>query len=192
MARSVTGPRASSLDGAAFVEWRVTAPRADGRLRSEHDRARPAEGPETRGQHRSRRRARDPRLARQPDRRGRGRARRRHVRPRGRAQRRVHRAFEAVELRDGGDRYGGKGVQQGGRRGAGHHRPGAGRLRGQRAAADRPGAASTSTARRTRPGSAPTRSSASRSRSRRPPRAAPNCRCSATSAAQAPTCCRCR
>ena len=58
-------------------------------------------------------------------------------------------AFEAVELRDGGERYGGKGVRKRGRRRARHDRPGAGRLRGQRAAPDRPGAASTSTAPRT-------------------------------------------
>ena len=43
------------------------------------------------GQHRSRRRPRDPRLARQPHRRGRGRPRRRHHRPRRRALRRLHR-----------------------------------------------------------------------------------------------------
>ena len=46
-------------------------------------------------------------------------------------------AFEAVELRDGGERYGGKGVQKAVNRGARHDRPGAGRLRGQRAAARR-------------------------------------------------------
>ena len=39
--------------------------------------------------------------------------------------------FEAVELRDGGERYGGKGVTQGGQCRPGHHRPRDRRLRGQ-------------------------------------------------------------
>ena len=46
-----------------------------------------------RGQHRSRRRPRDPRLARQPHRRGRGRPRRRHARAGGGSQRRVDRGL---------------------------------------------------------------------------------------------------
>ena len=70
-----------------------------------------------RGRDRSRRRPRDPRLPWQPHRRGRGRPRRRHHRPRRRPLRRVDTAqFEAVELRDGGERYGWQGRRQGRRR----------------------------------------------------------------------------
>ena len=59
--------------------------------------------------------------------------------------------FEAVELRDGDKkRYGGKGVEKAVIARPRRDRPRAGRLRGQRAAPRRPGAASTSTARRTR------------------------------------------
>ena len=49
-------------------------------------------------------------------------------------------AFEAVELRDGDSRYGGKGVTQAVARGPRRDRPGPARHRGQRAAARRPGA----------------------------------------------------
>ena len=52
----------------------------------------------------------DPRLARQPDRRGRRRARVRRVRPRRRALGASTGVHEAVELRDGGSEWGGKGV----------------------------------------------------------------------------------
>ncbi len=50
-------------------------------------------------------------------------------------------AFEAVELRDGGEALRRQGRQQGGRRRPRRDRPGAGRLRGLRAAARRPAAA---------------------------------------------------
>ena len=70
-----------------------------------------------RGSHRSRRRPRDPRLARQPHRRGRGAPRRRRPSPaRPCPSGASTGAFEAVELRDGGDRYVGKGVQKAVRR----------------------------------------------------------------------------
>ena len=101
-------------------------------------------------------------------------------------------AFEAVELRDGDDRYGGKGVEKavaavlGGDRRRDH------RLRGDRAAAASTRRSSTSTALPTRAGSVPTRSSASHSQSHGRPPSRRACRCSATSAAPTPTCCRCR
>ena len=93
-----------------------------------------------RGQHRRRRRAGDPRLARKPHRGGRGRPRRRDDRPGRRAQRRLHR-----RLRGGGAARRRRalrrqGRDQGRRRRPRRHRPRAGRLRGQRAAADRPAA----------------------------------------------------
>ena len=101
-------------------------------------------------------------------------------------------AFEAVERRDDDPkRYGGKGVTKAVDAVLEELHP--------RCSASRPPSSawstrrcSTWTARPTRPASAPTRSSASRSRSpaRRPTR--PGCRCSATSAARTPTCCRCR
>ena len=61
--------------------------------------------------HRTRRRPRDPRLARQPDRRGRGRPRLGRVGPAAVPSGASTGQHEAVELRDGGDRYGGKGVR---------------------------------------------------------------------------------
>ena len=97
--------------------------------------------------------------------------------------------FEAVELRDGGDRFGGKGVLDA-----------VGHIDGEIAdailgldAADqrdrRPGPASTSTAPTTRPASAPTPSSASPSPWPTPRPRSGACRCSATSAGPTPTCC---
>ncbi len=81
-------------------------------------------------------------------------------------------AFEAVELRDGGDRYLGKGVQKAVDARDPDPRPDGRGPRRRRPAAGRPGDARRSTARPTRPSSAPTRSSASRWRSpaRRPTR----------------------
>ncbi len=49
-------------------------------------------------------------------------------------------AFEAVEMRDGGERYGGKGVESAVAVGHRRDRPGDRRLRSDRAAAGRPGA----------------------------------------------------
>ena len=57
-------------------------------------------------------RPRDPRQPRQPDRRGRCRAREWNQRPRGRPSGASTGAHEAVELRDGGKRYLGKGVRK--------------------------------------------------------------------------------
>ena len=101
-------------------------------------------------------------------------------------------AFEAVELRDGGDRYGGKGVEK-----AVDARPPDRSARRSRASTPTTSGSSTrrcstSTARPTRPSSAPTRSSASRSPSPGPPRTRAGLPLSATSAAPTPTCCRCR
>ena len=100
--------------------------------------------------------------------------------------------FEATELRDGGDAWGGKGVTQA-----------VGNVNGEiaeavrgRDALDQQGLDralieldGTTTSR----GSAPTRSSASRSpRRARPRRRRSASRCGATSAATRRTCCRCR
>ena len=101
-------------------------------------------------------------------------------------------AFEAVELRDGGDRYLGKGVQKAVDAVIEKIGPAIEGLDADDQRADRPGDDSTSTARPTRPTSAPTPSSASRSPSPRPRPSRPACRCSATSAGPTPTCCRCR
>ena len=100
--------------------------------------------------------------------------------------------FEATELRDGGDAYGGKGVTQAvanvngeiadAVRGLRRARPERARPR-----ADRPRRHAT-----TRRASAPTRSSASRSPPRARRRRRSTCRCGATSAARRPACCRCR
>jgi enolase len=98
-------------------------------------------------------------------------------------------AFEAVELRDGGDRYAGKGVLKAVDAVLDVIGP---ELVGLEASEQRLVDPATSTAPTTRPSSAPTRSSASRSRWPRPPRTPPTCRCSATSADPTPTCCRCR
>ena len=101
-------------------------------------------------------------------------------------------AFEAVELRDGDEPLPRQGRREGRRRGPRRDRPRAGRLRGRPSSGWSTRRCSTSTARPTRPSSAPTRSSASRSPWPRPPPSRPTCRCSATSAAPTRTCCRCR
>jgi hypothetical protein len=98
--------------------------------------------------------------------------------------------FEAVELRDGGDRYGGKGVLTA-----------VGNVNGEIADAvegldaldqrivdrliDLDGTDNKAA-------SAPTPSSACRWPWPRPPPTSWSCRCTATSAAPTPTCCRCR
>ena len=99
---------------------------------------------------------------------------------------------EAVELRDGGAAWGGKGttaavanvngVLRAAVLGTGRAGPGRRRRRPDRAA----------TARRTRAGSAPTRSSASRSPNAKAPRPTPASRSTATSAATARARCPCR
>ena len=101
-------------------------------------------------------------------------------------------AHEAVELRDGGDRFGGKGVLAA----VGHVN---GEIRdailGLDAADQRARStvhSSPSTGPRTRAASVPTRSSASPSRPRRPSPRNAACRCTATSAARTRTCSRCR
>ena len=100
--------------------------------------------------------------------------------------------FEATELRDGGDAYGGKGVTRA-----------VGNVNGEIAEAVRGSDALDQAGPRPRPDRrstgpttsrawAPTRSSASRSPPRaRPPRRSA-CRCGATSAARRRTCCPCR
>ena len=79
-------------------------------------------------------------------------------------------AFEAVELRDGGDRYGGKGVAEGRRRRGPDRSARRSRASTPTTSASSTRRCSTSTARPTRPSSAPTRSSASRSPSPARPR----------------------
>ena len=102
-------------------------------------------------------------------------------------------AFEAVELRDGGERgTAARACSKAVDAVLDADRPRAGRLRGVRAAARRPAAARPRRHAQQGASSAPTRSSASRSRSPGPPPTPPTCRCSATSAAPTPTCCRCR
>ena len=145
-----------------------------------------------RGIHRSRRRPRDPRLARQPHRRGRGRPRRRFVRAGGGAQRRVHR-----RLRGGRAARRRRPLRRQGRRQGGRGRDPDRSGPPSRASTPTTSAWSTrrcssSTAPPTRPSSAPTPSSASRSPSPAPPPTRPACRSTATSAARTPTCCRCR
>ena len=100
-------------------------------------------------------------------------------------------AHEAVELRDGGERYGGKGVQTA--VGTSTARSPT-RSTGLDALDQRPStrADSTSTAPPTRAASAPTPSSACRWPWPRPPPTSSSCRCTATSAAPTPTCCPCR
>ena len=100
-------------------------------------------------------------------------------------------AFEAVELRDGGSRFGGKGVQ-----------PAVANVNGEIAdqvvgldALDQrlvDQACSTSTAPTTRAASAPTPSWACPWPSPTPPPPTSSCRSTATSAGPTPTCCRCR
>ena len=77
---------------------------------------------------------------------------------------------EAVELRDGGDAYGGKGVTKAVANVNGEIAGAVRGLEADRPGGARPAARSSSTARRTRAASARTRSSASRSRPRRPRR----------------------
>ena len=84
-------------------------------------------------------------------------------------------AFEAIELRDGDSRpLPGQGRREGGRQHRGQDRRPAHRVRGQRAAADRPEDARPRRHGQTSPSWAPTPSSASRWRWRRPPPAAPS------------------
>jgi Enolase, N-terminal domain len=94
-------------------------------------------------------------------------------------------AFEAVELRDGGVEWGGKGVAQAVANVNGELAS----LLAGRDADDQRGA---DEARRTRRASARTRSSAARSRSRGPGRPTPASRSSARSAARTRTCSRSR
>jgi hypothetical protein len=84
-------------------------------------------------------------------------------------------AFEAVELRDGGERYGGKGV-----------------TKAVDGVLDVIGPELVGYDARTSRAWAPTRSSASASRSPAPLRTPPDCPCSATSADRRRTCCPCR
>ena len=87
---------------------------------------------------RSRRRPRDPRLTRQPHRGGRGRPRRRDDRPRRRPLGRVHRRVRGGRAARRRRPLRRQGRREGRRRRARRDRPGAGRLRGLRAAARRP------------------------------------------------------
>ena len=98
---------------------------------------------------------------------------------------------EAVELRDGGERFGGKGVETA-----------VGNVNGEIRdallgfeALDQRGIDTTLIdldGTTTRLGSAPTRSSASHSRWRRRPPTSSHCRCIATSGERTRTCCPCR
>jgi pseudouridine-5'-phosphate glycosidase len=117
------------------------------------------------GQHRSRRRPRDPRLARQPHRRGRGRSSTTApVGPRGGPLGRVHRRLRGLRARDGDKkRYLGKGVEKAVDAVIDELGPAIDGLRGQRPAPHRRRDARRSTAPPTREASAPTPSSASRS-----------------------------
>ena len=105
--------------------------------------------------------------------------------------RRVDGPFEATELRDGGDRYGGKGVRKAVANVDGEIAAALGGLDAldQRAVdlalIDLDGTP-------TSPASAPTRSSASRWRWRRRPPTSWSSASTATSAGSTPTCCRCR
>ena len=100
-------------------------------------------------------------------------------------------AFEAVELRDGGAEYGGKGVTKAVDAVIEEIRP---ELLGYEADDQRlvDQALIDLDGRRTSRGSAPTRSSACRWPWPGPPRTPPGCRSSATWAARTRTCCRCR
>ena len=152
----------------------------------------PTAGAARLGFHRHRHRPRDPGLARQPHRRGRGAPRRRLGRPGRRTLRRVHRRLRG--------RRAARRRQRATAARAPRRQSAPCRTRSSpRSSASTPATSasstrrcSTSTAPPTRPTSAPTRSSASRSPWRARPRSAPSCRCSATSAAPTPTCCRCR
>ncbi len=101
-------------------------------------------------------------------------------------------AHEAVELRDGGQDWGGKGVTRAVENVRGELAAAVARPRRGRPARGRRARWSRSTGRRTRGGSARTRSSASRSRPRRQPPPRRACRCSATSAARRRGRCPCR
>ena len=99
---------------------------------------------------------------------------------------------EAVELRDGGDAWLGKGVCRAVVARRRRDRRRARRARRDRPACDRPRRSSRSTARRRRPGSARTRSSARRSPSPRLRRRTPASRSTAGSAGRTRTSCPCR
>ena len=99
---------------------------------------------------------------------------------------------EAVELRDGGDRYGGKGVLHGRRLRQRRDRRRARGLRRHRSAVHRPRDARP---RRHRQQGPPRRQRHPRHQPRGRQggrRSSSTCRCTATSAARTPTCCRCR
>ena len=101
-------------------------------------------------------------------------------------------AFEAVELRDGGKRYGGKGVQKAVAAVLDEIGPAIVGFEADEQRADRPGDARP---RRHAQQGQPRRQRDPRRLARRRARRrglAPGCRCSATSAARTPTCCRCR
>jgi len=95
-------------------------------------------------------------------------------------------AFEAVELRDGDARYGGKGVSKAVLGVIDQLGP---ELIGYEASEQR---LVDQTVRTTNPRSAPMPSSVSRWPSRMRLHTPPICRCTAMSAAPTPTCCRCR
>ena len=100
--------------------------------------------------------------------------------------------FEAVELRDGGEAWGGKGVSQAVANANGELAEAVTGLdAADQEAVDR-AMLELPTARPTRAAWAPTPSSASRSPPPRPPPPTPGSRSGATSAARTPTCCRCR
>ena len=101
-------------------------------------------------------------------------------------------AHEAVELRDGGERYGGKGVRTAVEHVNGEIADAVVGLDGYRPAPARRRARHPRRHRRQGAASAPTRSSACRSRPRRRRPTRPSSRCTATSAAPTRTCCRCR
>ena len=99
--------------------------------------------------------------------------------------------FEAVELRDGGDRWAGKGVSKAVENVNGELADAvSGMDPADQEALDR--AMIDTTGRRTRAASGRTRSWVCRSRPRRRPRPRPGSRCGNTSAARRRTCCPCR
>ena len=99
---------------------------------------------------------------------------------------------EAVELRDGGARYMGKGVRTAVGYVNGEIATALRRHRRPRTAARSTPSSATSMAPTTRHDSVPTQSSAQASRSPRPRPTSSSFRCIATSAGRTRTCCRCR
>src|SRR5204863_9802989 len=100
-------------------------------------------------------------------------------------------AHEALELRDGGERYGGKGVLRAVEHVNGEIADTVLGLDGLDSASSTT-RSSPSTAPTPSPAWAPTRCSACRWRLRRRAPTRPSCRCTATSGAPGRTCCRCR